>query len=385
MTRHRLGLGARLFAAQLLVVAAGTLTVSIVAATVGPPIFHVHLHRAVSGEVPASVLDHAEMAFRTASVLSMTVAVAASLAAALAISALATRRLSSRVRALAAAAGHIAEGNYGVRVPPTELGEEFDALTTSFNALAARLADTETMRRRLLADLAHEMRTPLATLEAYTEGLADGVIAADDVAAEVVRGQTGRLRRLIEDIAAVSRAEEHQLDLHPTPTNPAVLLDAATLAAADRYAAKNVRLVTDAAPNLPDVTVDVDRLGQVLGNLLDNALRHTPAGGGVTACVRGVGEFVEIGVQDTGEGITPEHLPHVFERFYRADAARDRASGGSGIGLAISHAIVQAHGGSIRADSPGRGAGASFTIVLPVDNPRRPVTGPAPTSSRQVQ
>jgi signal transduction histidine kinase len=181
----------------------------------------------------------------------------------------------------------------------------------------------------------------------------------------VLRTQTGRLRRLAEDVASVSRAEVHQLDLHPEPAAPGDLVRDAVAAARPRYAAKGVALVERVEPDPPPVRVDRQRIGQVLGNLLDNALRHTPAGGTVTVTVAGTPAGVRLVVADTGEGIPAADLAHVFERFYRVDAARDRAHGGSGIGLAIVRALVHEHGGRVTAASDGPGSGATFTVTLP--------------------
>jgi signal transduction histidine kinase len=209
------------------------------------------------------------------------------------------------------------------------------------------------------------MRTPVATLDAYVEGLEDGVATLDADIAAVLRAQTSRLARLADDVSAISRAEENQLDLHPTASEPRKLVTAAIKAASELFAAKGVTLAADAASGLPMVLVDRDRLGQALGNLLDNALRHTPVGGTVTIGARPAdGGHVELFVSDTGEGIPAEHLPHVFERFYRVDQARDRAHGGSGIGLAIAKALVEAHGGRISVTSSGPGKGSTFVIRL---------------------
>ena len=362
--RGATGLAGRLFVAQLLVVGAGGLTLWLVALAVGPVIFHDHLHRAAV-TVPAQTSRHVEEAFQSASAISISVAVLASLGAALGVSAYVTRRIAGPVVRLAAAARDVAAGHYAVRVPTPALGGEFASLTGSFNAMAARLETVEATRRRLLADLAHEIRTPVATLDAYLEGLEDGVVTVDADTVAVLRGQTARLTRLTEDITAVSRADEHQLDLNPHPVAASQLIGAAVSAAADRYQAKGVRLSADAADGLPPVRVDEDRIAQVLGNLLDNALRHTPAGDRVSvAAARAEGAIV-ITVADTGEGIAAEHLPHVFERFYRADAARDRAHGGSGIGLAIVRALVDAHGGTTSASSGGPGQGTTVTVTLP--------------------
>jgi signal transduction histidine kinase len=370
MARPRLGLAGRLFAAQTLVVLTGAVTLALVAAAVGPAIFHDHL-RQISGHVDAAASRHVEEAYASASAVSLGVALFAALAAALAVSAYVARRVAHPVGQLAIAAADVADGNYGVRVTAPGLGREFDTVAAAFNAMAARLADVEATRRRLLADLGHELRTPLATLEAYVDAAEDGVAVDDEDTWAVLRTQTTRLRRLAEDIAAVSRAEEHQLDLHPQPVAATDLVGAAVAAARPRYAAKGVRLHERAGVDVGDVEADTERMGQVLGNLLDNALRHTPPGGRVTVAVDRDPSGVRLTVTDTGEGIPATHLPHVFERFYRADAARDRGHGGSGIGLAIVRAIVAEHGGRVTAASDGTGAGATFTVSLPPAGPPR--------------
>src|SRR5664279_5824320 len=191
--------------------------------------------------------------------------------------------------------------------------------------MADRLGSVERTRRRLLADLGHEMRTPVATLEAYLEALEDGVVTLDPGTAELLRAQTGRLARLSEDIGTVSRTEEGQVRLDVRTVHPEPVITAAVGSVSEAYQTKGVRLVTDITAGLPELSLDPERIGQVLGNLLDNALRHTPAGGTVTvsASVSRIGG-VALSVADTGDGIPTEHLPHVFERFYRVDTARDR-------------------------------------------------------------
>lgn len=362
--RRNAGLAGRLLAAQVLVLLAGALTAWVVTAAIGPPLFREHLRRAGISAAPAEA-QHTEEAFGSANVISLSVALLAALAAALAVSIYVTGRIGRSVASVASAASDVAGGRYDARVPQPGLGTEFDELALAFNAMAGRLGSVEQTRRRLLADLAHEMRTPVSTLDAYLEGLEDGIATLDADTAAVLRAQTRRLARLAEDISAVSRAEERRLELHPTPTSPEQLVSAAVAAAADRTSAKGVRLVTDTAADLPTLRVDAERIGQVLGNLLDNALRHTPAGGAVTVSARRSGNDVELAVTDTGDGVPAEHLPHVFERFYRVDAARDRAQGGSGIGLAIAKALVEAHGGRIAVTSGGPGRGAVFTVRLP--------------------
>lgn len=362
MNGFRPDLTVRLFAAQAFVVVTGAATLGLVATAVGPQIFHDHLGQ-VTGQVSAEARRHVEEAYTSANLLAFGVALLATLVAALAVSAFVARRVARPIRRLAAAAANLADGHYDARVTDPGLGAEFRTLAVSFNAMAERLETVEATRRRLLADLGHELRTPLATIEAYLDAAEDGVGVNDEDLPSVLRAQTARLRRLADDIAAVSRAEENRLDLHPARVAPADLVRDALVAAQPDYAAKGVTLRAELNRS-PDVEVDPERMGQVLGNLLDNAVRHTPTGGTVTVRLRGGPAGVELVVADTGPGIPPEHLPHVFERFYRVDTARDRGRGGSGIGLSIVRAIVTAHGGRVTAGNR-PGGGAVFTVALP--------------------
>ena len=364
--RNRSGFGSRLLIGQTLVLVAGALITWVVASAVGPSIFQDHLERAGVGHTRTET-DHVEQAFGSALLVSLSVALLAAVVAALAVSWYFSRRVQRSIAPVTAAAAQIAAGHYDARVPDPGLGGDFATLARTFNALAERLRSVETTRRRMLADLAHEMRTPLATVDAHLEAVEDGVRDLDQHTLGVLRDSTHRLRRLAEDIGAVSRAEEGGLDIHPGPVDPAALADAAADAASDRYTAKGVRLETRLRTHEP-VLVDSDRIGQVLTNLLDNALRHTPPEGAVMLTCDQVDRWVQYTVADTGEGITREHLGQVFDRFYRVDTARDRHHGGSGIGLSIARALVEAHGGEIRADSPGANRGATFTVRLPVAN-----------------
>ena len=364
--RRRSGPGftTRLLIAQALVLVAGALTTWFVASAIGPAIFHDHLMRAGVAHNPAEAA-HVEEAFTAALIISLLVALLASVLLAFAVTLYFTRRVQRSIGAVAATAAEIAKGRYSSRVPSPGLGGGVDQLVDTFNQLAHRLDTTEITRRRMLADLAHEMRTPLATLDAHLEALEDGVRELDDPTLLVLRSSTHRLGRLAQDVSAVSKAEEGNLEIHLLPTAPRDLIEAASREAQDRYQAKRVELVKDVATDATALA-DPERMVQVLGNLLDNALRHTPPGGSVTLANRSVDDrWIEFVVKDTGEGIEPEHLAHVFDRFYRADRARNRPQGGSGIGLAIAKAFVEAHDGGISAESPGQGQGATFTVRIP--------------------
>jgi signal transduction histidine kinase len=182
----------------------------------------------------------------------------------------------------------------------------------------------------------------------------------------MLRDQARRLVRFSDDVAALAQAEESHAAIAPTSAAPEDLIDAAMSAAADRFATKGVTLTSHVGNDMPAVWADPHRLGQVLANLLDNALRHTASGGRVEIAATAQRDEITMSVSDDGDGIIAEHLPHVFERFYRVDAARDREHGGAGIGLAIAKALVEAHHGHITASSGGPGTGTTFTITLPV-------------------
>lgn len=362
--------GTRLFLALTVVVVGCAVSAWLVASALAPGIFHDHLGQA-GIDHDSSQATHVEEAFTWAIVLAWGLAVAVAVLLASAVSWYITRRVQRSITAVTASTAQIAGGHYDTRVHSPGLGCEFDELAVTVNELARRLDATETTRRRMLADLGHEIRTPVATLDSYLEALEDGVRTLDDDTVQVLRAATHRLGRLAQDITAVSRADEHLTRIRPVRSTTGALVTTAVRAVREQYDSKGVALharVEDSAA----VTVDPDRLGQVLGNLLDNALRHTPRGGTVTVTSRQVdGDRVEIAVADTGEGIAPDHLDHLFDRFYRADTARDRVHGGSGIGLTITRALVEAHRGRIRAHSDGPGCGARFTIELPTGVERR--------------
>ena len=366
--RPRPGLAARLLTAQLLVVGAGAVTFAVVALAIGPALFRTHVRQAL-GVVSPVLTRHLDNAFAAGAGIAIGVGTAAALITAAGVSLLVTRRLSQPIRGLATAAAAVAAGDYTARVAPAGFGPELDALTSAFNTMAGRLQATEATRRRLLADAAHELRTPLATLDAFVEGLADGVRAPTKQTWDIMAAQTARLCRLADDISVVSRAEEHALPLHLSRTSVIPLVQAAISAARPGYDAKGIQLRSEVPANLPELVADRDRVTQVLAGLLANALRHTPRGGHVSVRAQPSGSAVQVIIADTGEGISAEHLPHIFERFYRVDPARDRAHGGSGIGLTIARALITAHGGTITAASEGPGTGTRFTITLPAAGP----------------
>jgi len=361
--RLRWGLTRKLLLAQLLVILAGSVTLALVALAVAPGLFRDHVRDAL-GIVPDDVSRHLDEAFNDAVLLALGIAIAAATVTAAAVSWFLSVRIVRPIARLAGAAERIAQGNYGERVPVAG-SDELTVLATAFNDMAVALESAELRRRQLLSDLAHELRTPLATIEGYVEGVRDGVVPASAETWSVLETETSRLGRLVADLQKVSRAEERQLDLHLESVSASSVVATAVNAAGPAYAAKGVVLETSVAERLPKLVVDPDRIGEVLTNLLDNALRHTPPGGRVEVRAERLGDEVQLTVSDTGEGIAPEHVARVFERFYRIDSGRTRDRGGSGIGLAIARALIEAHGGTIHAESNGLGAGARFVVSLP--------------------
>lgn len=368
----RFGIRTRLLAANSVVVVASVATTAFAAALIGPPMFERLMRAAV---LPGSGNGHPyERAFEKATTMSVGTALAVSAITALALSWYLSRRVHRSATELAHAASVIADGHYEFRVSPTRLGKEFDEIATSFNTMAQRLGQVEESRRQMLADLAHEIRTPVAVLEAYLEALEDGVKPLDAAAIEVLRDQSRRLTRFSIDVTALSDAEHRTGTIDAGWVSMRQVVLAASGALEPRYHAKGVTLKPALSANLPVLWADPLRLGQVLTNLLDNALRHTPAGGSVSVTAHATDHEVVVAVSDTGDGIPPDHVTRVFDRFYRLDAARDRGHGGAGIGLAIAKALVEAHGGTIRADSAGAGAGSTFTLSLPRRSPREAET-----------
>ena len=367
------GIGMRLLFANSMVVIAGVAATIAVALVVGPPMF-----RRLMGN-PALLAslgkDPYEHVFRDAMTRSVGIALAVSALVALTLSWYLSRRVHRSASELSHAATAVANGRYGIRVARSHLGKEFDAIADAFNQMAERLGAVEGTRRQLLADLAHEIRTPVSVLEAYMEAVEDNVRRLDHEAISMMRDQTRRLVRLTTDVTALANAEQGVAPLAPSWVAPEDLIATAATAFAQRYQAKDVALATHVQDNLRKIWADSERLGQVLGNLLDNALRHSRPQGKVELAAFSAGGVVSVTVSDTGDGVAADHLPYLFERFYRVDAARDRAHGGAGIGLAIAKALVEAHHGQIVVNSDGLGTGTTFTITLPTHQPTsRPTT-----------
>jgi two-component system, OmpR family, sensor kinase len=296
------------------------------------------------------------------------------------------RGLVAPLDRLAAAARSIAHGHLGERVA-VEGADEIAALAVAFNEMAEHLERAEALRAQMVADIAHELRTPLAVVQGNLRAILDDVYPLDRSEVATIYEETLMLGRLVDDLRELARAEAGQLDLHPCATDLAALAQREVESFAESARSVGVALAASAPPDLPQAWVDPYRVRQVIHNLLANALRHTSAGGAVdvraglddTPAGPHYGPSIRVDVTDTGIGITPEDLPHVFDRFWRADPARARAHGGSGLGLAIARQIVEALGGRIGVDStPGAGTRFWFTVPAGARSPQPPIASPAP-------
>ncbi len=289
----------------------------------------------------------------------------AALTAAVLVSLFVSRRIVEPIQTLSNVSRRLAQGLYRERIY-LQADDEIAQLAQSVNQLAEALDQTERRRLALLADVTHELRTPLATIGGYMEGLVDGVVSANPATFNLILRETRRLQRLIEDLELLSRVEAGQLPVVARAIDLRPVLEAQIVQFEPLFSSNQVTLSLDAPEQLPQVWADPDRVAQVLINILANAYRYTPAGGQVTVQVSTDDHEVRVAVIDSGIGIAAEHLPHLFERFYRVDKSRARNSGGSGIGLAIARHLIYAQGGEIWAESEGIGKGARFIFTLPL-------------------
>ena len=279
------------------------------------------------------------------------------------VAAVLSRQLVAPVRRLTLAARGIAEGDLSQRVQESG-GDEVGQLAVTFNQMAEKLETSEADRRQLLADIAHELRNPLSTIQGNLEGMLDGVLPLEPEQIATVHDQTLLLSRLIEDLRLLSLAQAGQLPLEKDYVDVTNLVEDVVDDFRPLAESRQVSLETDLANSLPRISVDRGRMSQVLANLVSNALRYVQDSGRIRVGAVSLNGFVEMSVSDNGAGISDEDLPHLFERFYRVDAARSRSAGGSGLGLAIAKELVEAHGGTIRVEST-LGEGSRFSFSIP--------------------
>lgn len=277
------------------------------------------------------------------------------------------RRMTAPLDDLTDGAKAIGSGNLSYRVQPKG-SSEMVSLAESFNQMAADLEESDTLRQNLLSDVAHELRTPLTVLQGNLRAILDDVYQLDKAEVARLYDQTRHLNRLVNDLREVAQAEAQTLSLNMQRVDIAEQIE--TVAALFEPMADEMQITLNvAAPDLPIyVQADPSRITQVLHNLLSNALRHTSTGGQVSIFSEQQDGSAKVSVVDSGEGIRPEHLPYIFDRFYRTDSGRDRESGGTGLGLALVRGLIEAHNGTVAVTSAGAGTGSTFTISLPLQS-----------------
>lgn len=312
-------------------------------------------------EIEEDLNDNFRESINRALLIATLVAVVAASAASLWIS----QRIVKPIHALGEASQRIAAGNYRERLHVTD-NDELGDLTRSFNAMAGALAETEAMRQQLIADVSHELNTPLSTIKGYMEGFQDGVLNPTPEAFSLVKKEADRLQRLVADLQELSRAEADQIPLHLDTYDANELAASAAEWLRPQFADRAITLDMSPLGAPRRVRADFDRARQVLLNLLGNALQYTPDGGQVHLTVTPDEGAIRFSITDTGPGLARADLERIFQRFYRVDKSRARASGGSGIGLTIARHIAEAHGGKLWAESAGPGQGSTFHFTLPL-------------------
>ncbi|MCB0192098.1 MAG: HAMP domain-containing protein [Anaerolineae bacterium] len=366
----RSSLGWKLLISYLVVIMVGIVTLTLAAESVIPTAFNRHMagmQMMMGGHTGMQTMaDDLFTNFLAAFTEALLWASGLATLSAVIVSIFVTRRVVTPVRYMMRASRHIADGHYDERVPETN-ADELGQLARSFNQMATALEQTESMRRELIGNVAHELRTPLTNIKGYMEGLIDGVLPPEPETYQLVYNEADRLQRLVSDLQELSRVEAGAFDLNLTKMSVDALIEQTAARLRPQFEEKEVKLQIKVSTSLPSVKVDEDRIGQVLLNLVGNALQYTPRGGLVTISTKPQEHEVYVLIQDSGIGISSEHLPHLFDRFYRVDKSRSRAGGGSGIGLTIARHLVKAHGGQIWATSEGLGGGSTFGFSLPTD------------------
>ncbi|MFC1945042.1 sensor histidine kinase, partial [Chloroflexota bacterium] len=284
-------------------------------------------------------------------------------AVALLLTFLLSRRILHPITSLTSAARRLGNGDFSQRVEvksPDEVGE----LASTFNAMADELERTESLRKNMVADVAHELRAPLANIQGYLEAIRDGLVQADAGTIESMYEEALLLTRLIEDLQNLAQAEAGELRLNLRTCHILDIVNKAVVALKVPATTKGVHIDVPPSPGLPPIEVDAERIGQVVRNLLSNAINYTPEGGGISVSARSPGRYIEVSISDSGVGIPASDLPFIFERFYRTDKSRSRFSGGAGLGLTIAKQMVEAHGGTIEVHSE-EGRGSTFTFTVP--------------------
>lgn len=308
-------------------------------------------------------LELAENAFFESVNWTLVITAVVAAVAAITLTVILSRRILHPVAALTLAARRMESGDFDQRVKVHASGE-IGELAHAFNAMAEALDRNENLRRNMVTDIAHELRTPLTNIRGYLEAIQDGVLEPNSDTVDMLHDEAVLLNRLIQDLQELALAEAGALQIEPQEIALNTIIEQAITASLPSAKKKNITLYSELPDNVPTVIADQRRVSQVLHNLVNNAITHTPIDGTVRVTADVFPNEVEVTVSDTGIGIDAEHLPYLFERFYRADPSRNRATGGAGLGLAIVKNLVEAQGGRVQVDSV-KGEGASFSFTLP--------------------
>jgi len=369
LIRRRLGI--KLFLSYLVVVLVGVIVLVAASQFTLPGAFNRHMQGLDGGMMSGPGMGRSPGMmpgvfndFRAGFNETLLYAVIAAVIVAVVVSIFISDRVVAPLRAMTGASQRISAGHYDERVQ-IKGEDEIAQFGVRFNQMAEKLEQVEAMRRRLIGDVSHELRTPLTAIKGSMEGLMDGVLPATPETYQQIHAEADRLNRLVDDLQELSRVEagSYHLDVRPVDVSAIVQTVAGRLGF--QFETRRVSLDLDLAAGLPRVLADEDRTVQVLTNLVGNSLQYTQENGRVVISAAQVDDEIHIAVQDTGIGIPPEHLPHIFDRFYRVDKSRSRrAGGGSGIGLTIARALVEAQGGRIWVESDGEGRGSTFTFAL---------------------
>ena len=365
-------LGAKILLSYLAIIVVGVAVLVLASQFVLPTTFNRHMagmgveYGNMMGMNGNGAMSQLYVDYRASFNEALTYAALAATVVAVALSLFLSRSVIAPVHAMSLATQRIADGRYEERVQVIG-SDELAQLGMRFNQMAEKLGQIEAMRRRLIGDVSHELRTPLTAIKGSMEGLMDGVLPATQETYEQIHTEADRLNRLVDDLQELSRVEAHAYELNIHPLDVSSLVRTIVKRLSSQFETKRISLDLELAPHLPPVLADEDRAVQVLTNLTGNALQYTPEGGRIMISAKHANDEVQISVRDTGIGIPAEHLSHIFDRFYRVDKSRSRqAGGGSGIGLTIARALVEAHGGRIWAESEGERQGSNFTFTLPI-------------------
>ena len=368
-------LGAKLLLSYLIIIVVGVFVLVIASQFILPGSFSRHMMGMGAGMMngmmggagtgnpnPMSTLyDDFRASFNEA----LFYAVVAATIVAVALSIGLSRSVIAPLHSMSRVTESIARGHYNERVK-VQGEDELAQLASRFNQMAERLEQVESMRQRLIGDVSHELRTPLTAIKGSMEGLMDEILPATHETFQQIHEEANRLNHLVDDLQELSRVEAHAYEFDIQQLDISLVVQTVSKRLTPQFESKRIKLDLELARDLPQVLADENRAVQILTNLVGNALQYTPENGTVTVATRQTGSEVLISVHDTGIGIPHEHLQHVFDRFYRVDKSRSRrAGGGSGIGLTIARALVEAHGGRIWVESAGLGHGSTFMFTLP--------------------